>query len=80
MPAATDGAGTKDEQLTKLMHRDGKPGVVGRGPNWLHGRVVDSHIPGDAEKHHGYGSPLFPSLDFPNRCLRIDGIDNRDPL
>ena len=62
------------------MHRDGKPGVVGRGPNRLHGRVVDAHVAGDAEQHHGDGSELFAALDFAHRCLRIDGVDNRDPL
>src|SRR5207249_9481539 len=55
------------------MHRYGKPGVVCRGPNRLHGRVVDSHISGDAEKHHGYGSQLLASLDFPNRACGLTG-------
>ena len=57
------------------VHRDRKPSIIGRGPNRLHRRIVDAHISRDTEQHHGHRAPLLAALDFPNRCLRIDGID-----
>ena len=62
------------------VHRDRQTGIIRRGPNRLHRRIVDAYISRDTEQHHGQRAVLLTALDFADRRLRIDGIDHDYPL